>query len=124
MRQFTRIAAPDIDTALTNNKTEGSVTKRRVEITFERERLVVVGSRSVSVTDWCEGCGSRARMVMPDEAAKLAGLTARAVYRLVEARRLHFLESSEAGLLVCLESLKQTVKDQADALSAGEREGV
>ena len=100
------------------------MTKRRVEITFERERLIVVGSRSVSVTDWCEGCGARARMVMPDEAARLADLTARTIYRLVEARRLHFLESSEAGLLVCLESLKQTVQDPADALSVGERKGV
>ena len=100
------------------------MTKRRVEITFERERLIVVGSRSISVTDWCDICGTRVRWVMPDEAARLTGVTARNVYQRVEARQLHFLESSEAGLLVCLESLKQIAEDRADALSTGEREGV
>ena len=85
--------------------------KRRLEITFERERLVVLGSRRVSVTLWCEGCRARVRMVMPDEAARLTGTTARTIYRLVEAGRLHFLEGPEAGLLVCLESLNKISRD-------------
>ena len=98
--------------------------KRRLEITFERERLVVLGSRRVSVTGWCEGCGARARMVMPDEAARLTGATARAIYRLVEAGSLHFLEGPGSGLLVCLESLNGISQDPAGAPSAGQREGV
>jgi excisionase family DNA binding protein len=94
-----------------------SVTRRRVEITFERERLLLVGRRSVSVSDWCGCCGARVRMVMPDEAARLTGVTARTVCRLVEAGRLHFLKGSEAGLLVCLASLKELSQNSADAVS-------
>ncbi len=94
--------------------------KRRLEITFERERLVVVGSRRVSVARWCEGCGAPARMVMPDEAARLTGVTARTIYRLVEAGCLHFLEAPEAGLLVCLESLNGISPDTAGGEPAGE----
>ena len=80
--------------------------KRRVEITFERERLLVVGRQRVSITDWCECCGARVRMVMVNEAARLTGTTDRAIYRLIEHGQLHFREESEAGLLVCVESLK------------------
>ena len=94
--------------------------RRRVEITLERERLLVVERREVSITDWCAACGSRVRMVMPDEAAKLTGLTARIVYQLVEARRLHFLESAEASLFVCVESLKGISQTPA-VLSAGDK---
>jgi excisionase family DNA binding protein len=99
------------------------VARRRVEITFERERLLFVGRRTVSITEWCRDCGARVRMVMPDEAARLTGATARTVYQLVEAGRLHFSEGQGAGLLVCLESLKELSQDSPDRVSTEEKKG-
>lgn len=98
------------------------MTRRRVEITFERERLLVVRQR-VSITDWCEGCGARVRMVMVDEAARLTGTTDRALYRLIECGRLHSREESEAGLLVCVESLKEFSQHLGNSLSTEEKKG-
>jgi hypothetical protein len=40
-------------------------------------------------------------MLRPGEAALLAGLSARAVYRLAEAGRVHFAETADGLLLVC-----------------------
>jgi hypothetical protein len=98
-----------------------SLTRRRVEITLERERLFFVERREVSITDWCGACGSRVRMVMPDEAARLIGATARTVYRLVETGQLHFFERPEVGLLVCFESLNNIFGDSTSAQPGGER---
>lgn len=100
------------------------MTRRRVEITLERERLVVVERREVSITDWCGACGLRVRMVMPDEAARLTGATARTVYQLVETGQLHFIEGPELGLLVCFESLNNIFGDQAGPQTDQERKGV
>lgn len=83
--------------------------KRRVEITFERERLLIVGRRSVSMTAWCGGCGARVLMVMPEEVARLHGVTARAVYQMVEASQVHFLETADGILLICCDSLEKSV---------------
>ncbi len=97
------------------------MTRRRVEITLERERLLVVERREVSITDWCGACCARVRMMMPDEAARLSGATARTVYRLVETGQLHFSERPEVGLLVCLESLNNIFGDPAGVQPEGER---
>jgi excisionase family DNA binding protein len=44
-------------------------------------------------------------MVTPDEAARLAGVTTRTVYRWIEAGKVHFAETPEGLLLVCPNSL-------------------
>ena len=97
--------------------------RRRVEITFERERRLFVGRRTVSVTDWCRDCGAQVRMVMPDEAARLTGATARMVYQLVEEGRLHYSEGQRAGLVVCLESLKELSQDSPNPISKEGKKG-
>jgi len=44
-------------------------------------------------------------MLRPDEAAALCATSARAVYRLIENGALHFLETGDGFVLVCLNSL-------------------
>lgn len=84
----------------------GSVrAKTRTEITIETDRILVMSKRRISVLAWCADCGSRTRMVGVDEAARLAGVSSRTIYRWVEADRLHFAETDEGSLLVCSNSL-------------------
>lgn len=45
-------------------------------------------------------------MVAANEAAVIAGLSARELYRLVEGGRLHFIEDRGGMLYVCSEALK------------------
>jgi hypothetical protein len=82
--------------------------KRRVEITVETERVLLVRGRSVSFTAWCPGCEARVRMVTAGEAAHLSELSAREIFRRVESGALHFAETAEGELLVCRESLNGT----------------
>ena len=63
-------------------------------------------SRSPTPTfNWCESCGTTARMISIAEAALVAGLSQRAIFQVIEAGRVHFVELKGGSLLVCLESL-------------------
>jgi excisionase family DNA binding protein len=80
-------------------------TMKRTEITIESDRLVVLSKRKVSVVSWCRECNQRVKMITVDEAASIAGVTSRTMYRWADAEKLHFTETSEGRLLICRESL-------------------
>ena len=80
-------------------------TMKRTEITIETDRLVVLSKRKVSVVSWCRECNQRVKMITVDEAASIAGVTSRTMYRWADAEKLHFTETSEGRLLICRESL-------------------
>ncbi|HZH89300.1 MAG TPA: hypothetical protein VEX70_01645 [Pyrinomonadaceae bacterium] len=86
--------------------------KRRIEITVEMERVTLTNRHDVSLTTWCELCGARSTHATPDEAARQAGVTPRAVYRCLEAGSLHFTEASGESILVCLKSLAALLGDR------------
>lgn len=78
--------------------------KRRIEITVETTRVLAI-SQSRGRTDWCPACAAEVKLVTVDEGAVLAGVSARTLYRWVEAAKLHYAETPEGLLLVCLASL-------------------
>ena len=78
--------------------------KRRTEITIKTDRLIIF-RRSLQANAWCESCAGPTRMLDVDEAATVARSTSRAIYRRVEEASLHFKETSEGRLLICLNSL-------------------
>ena len=78
--------------------------RRRLEITVETSRLIV--RRSTSLTPvWCVECSSTVRAVAAEEAAALADVSTRTLYRWVETGRLHLIETAEQSPLICLNSL-------------------
>ncbi|MCA1636122.1 MAG: hypothetical protein LC802_21140 [Acidobacteria bacterium] len=81
-------------------------TKRRIEITVERQRIVLIKRRTPSTPVWCETCAERPLMLTPDEAARLLDMTERDIYRRVEARQVHFTETAGGRLYVCGSSLQ------------------
>ncbi len=77
---------------------------KRTTITVETERLLTI-SRRINRLAWCPGCGRESHLLTVDEAAAQAHLGALAVYRLVEAGRLHYAETPAGTLLICAASL-------------------
>jgi hypothetical protein len=75
-----------------------------MKITIERERLLVLRHEH-EVEAWCEQCSARVRMIRPAEAAALADVSDRTIFRQIESRRLHFSESPAGAVLICLNSL-------------------
>jgi hypothetical protein len=84
--------------------------KRRTETRVEIERVVVIRQRRGVSQAWCAGCAQPVTMVTAEEAAAVAGVTRRTIYALVEAEKVHFAETPDGLLLICLNSLKVVVK--------------
>lgn len=80
-------------------------TKRRIEITVEKRRLVVMKRGRAPVLCWCADCDGQVAMLTPDQAAAIANVSSRTIYRRVEAGEMHYLETAEGHLLVCANSL-------------------
>ena len=80
--------------------------KRRTEVTFERVVRSTHPVESLSHA-FCNSCGAEAAMLAPEEAALLAGVGVRAIYRAIEEGRIHFLENASGALVVCLGSIRE-----------------
>lgn len=87
--------------------------RRRTEITIETHRVFVVRRRTGAPAAWCRGCDALVEMITTDEAAKLAGISSRSVYRLVETESIHFAETHDGLLLICLSSLHRSIPEVA-----------
>lgn len=81
------------------------MSKKITEVTVETEQIVIIRRPTGGVQTWCVDCSAIVRMVTPEEAALLTHVTTRTIYRLAEAGELHFTETSEGVLLLCLDSL-------------------
>jgi hypothetical protein len=82
--------------------------KRRTEIHFEIEEAVAIRTRTLLLA-YCQQCRKQSRMIAANEAAMVARLSAREIYRFVEARQLHFIEDRRGLLYVCADSLQQLI---------------
>ncbi len=79
--------------------------KKRTLITVETDRVVLINGLPPSPLMWCAACAAEVRMVTVDQAAALAHISSRMIYRLVEDARIHFTETPEGRLFICLNSL-------------------
>jgi len=78
---------------------------KRIEVHLWAKETFVIRSPVTRPNIWCADCTDPSLMLRPDEAAALCATSARAVYRLIENGALHFLETGDGFVLVCLNSL-------------------
>ena len=79
--------------------------KRRTEVTIETQRVFVIRTPKDSTRVWCAVCAALLKAVTPAEAAVLACVSTRTIYRWVEAGKLHFTETPDGTLWICFNSL-------------------
>jgi len=90
------------------------VKRKRTEITIEVDevtQVTVPNNRLISV--WCTACGAETTMVTPGQAARIKGVTVRRINRWVESDLVHFVETEDGFLLVCVNSLSQKTLPEA-----------
>lgn len=73
--------------------------KTRTEITLEVDRWVVVSRQRRGV--WCSTCLGYVEMLNIDDAALIANVNSRTIFRWVESGALHSTETREGILLIC-----------------------
>jgi hypothetical protein len=85
------------------------VKNRKTKTTVEIHEVYVIRQAEISAPVLCAECATGApSMVTPEEAAVVAGIAVRRVYRLVEAGSVHYFEAEDGSLLVCLNSMTMT----------------
>ena len=92
--------------------------RRRTRITAETERVVIIRRRGIETQVWCEGCREQVKLVTPETAATVTGLSVRAICRIVETEKVHFMEISNGSLLICLDSLLRLNEEPSRLSSA------
>lgn len=88
--------------------------KRTTKLTIESERVMVVRTRRVASQEWCAECGEIVPLVTATEGAALLRVSPPAVYRMVEAQKLHFTRTDEDVLLICFNSLSRRLSPRAN----------
>jgi hypothetical protein len=82
---------------------------RKTERAVEIHEFYVIRTTSGSFPALCEECsGGDAFMIKPEQAAALAHLPLRSIYRAVETGLVHFKEGPDGSVVVCLKSLNDT----------------
>lgn len=56
---------------------------------------------------WCKQCSAEVELITVAEGAREIGLGELAVYRLIEAGDLHFIQKDDVNILACLNSLRR-----------------
>lgn len=72
-------------------------------MTFEVAEVMVI--RRNAVQAWCAECTELVQMVSLEQAIILSGASSREIHRRVEIGTVHFAETPEGFVLVCLDSL-------------------
>jgi hypothetical protein len=78
---------------------------KRTRITVNSTELTIIRRLHGTAQIDCLQCGARVEMATPGQAVTLTGIHWRAIYELVERSRVHFIETADGHLLVCLDSL-------------------
>jgi len=82
-------------------------TTRRIEITVETAEVFIVRRRGAAHVAPCTACCEPSGMLPAEEAARMTGVSWREISRRVEAGRVHFVETPDGRLLICVNSLFQ-----------------
>jgi hypothetical protein len=91
--------------------------RRKVEITVETDRIWVIRGNQSRLVD-CAGCGDQVRMVDSMRAAALVRESPRQIFKWIESGQLHYAETPDLQVFVCLNSLLARGHDEATSLVA------
>ncbi len=83
-----------------------------VEIVEIDERIAVTSAEQ-QFEAYCSECKKMTEMATPKTASMLTNISEREVFRLIERKEAHFIES--ARVLVCIESIRKLMADSSTA---------
>ena len=79
--------------------------KQITEIEIERHETVIIRPPRHAWRPVCQDCGGADTMIKPEEATVLTGASLRTVFRWVEMAVVHFIETPQGSLYVCVNTL-------------------
>lgn len=94
--------------------------RTRIQITVETHTVTIVRQRH-AYRAWCRECGCEVDMVGLELAAFLMGLTQPLLRDSSETQRWHFSTGASGNSLVCLNSLRDSIRAVPEIRSEGEK---
>lgn len=82
--------------------------KKRIDIRIETNEVLIMRRRTPFVQALCLQCNKYVFMLTIEEAARAIRESEREIYRRVEEGQVHFIETSQGKLLICVGSLAAT----------------
>jgi hypothetical protein len=79
--------------------------KRKTSITIETHRVLWLRNHRFKL--WCPECDQETVMISIEETALLTHVSGREICRWIYGNRIHFTETSDGSLLVCLNGLRK-----------------
>lgn len=94
--------------------------KRRTEIIVETHEVIVIHNHTRLLRVWCRECAQQVIMLTVDQAAAVAKKSSRLIYRMAEAGYIHFAETPEGLMVICLQSLTSINCDDVNCPDQGD----
>lgn len=91
------------------------IRRRKTETVTITHEFVRLHRFNEATTGWCRDCANETKLLPPEAAAILTGLSTRELYRNIEIGKVHFTEFSRDGLLICLNSIFQTASNASSS---------
>ena len=82
--------------------------RRKTEISVQQTKRLVVTLPETEEIITCPFCEGVEVMIAAESVASVFGFSRREIYRMVETRQVHFLETTEGVLFVCPKSLEDS----------------
>jgi hypothetical protein len=87
------------------------MTNKNDGIVIEIDERIAVTNAEQQFEAYCSECKQMTEMATPKTAGILTDISEREVFRLIESKEIHFIES--ARVLVCIESLRKLRDDSS-----------
>jgi excisionase family DNA binding protein len=86
------------------------VKRKKTEIVIELDEVFIIRRPQQLSSAWCVECDKQVRMLTPEQAATLVGLSSRFIYRWIEAGSIHFSETGDRQMFICQNSLPKLIE--------------
>jgi hypothetical protein len=80
----------------------------KMRITVSKDEITLIKKMPGKAMATCPPCGRQVEMATPEQAVTLTGIHSRTIYGWVEGGLVHFIETADGHLLICLNSLRAT----------------
>ena len=77
----------------------------KLRVTREIHEWKTIERPRVTEKLYCSQCSGETNWLFPEEAMAVAGVSLRAIFRMIESRDIHFAETAAGFLIVCVTSL-------------------
>ena len=81
---------------------------RKTKVLVKTERRFVIRQQSPDKTISCEECTEA--MISAQACADFFGISSRAIYRLIESKKIHFIETEANEIYICPASVKENLE--------------